>query len=281
VSNLTGNFNGAGSSDTDGTVVGYAWDFGDSTAGTGAAPAHTYAAGGTYTVGLTVTDNQGATGTVTHPVTVSPASATELARDDFARTVASGWGSAPVGGSWTIAGTASALKVLDGTGQVTLPPGSTRTATLGLVSATSTDIRVKFSLDRVPTGGGSYGTVFGRQVGAANYAANAWVKSTGAVALLLKQGTTVLSNTVISGLTYAPGAELQLRLQVTGISPTTIRAKIWPTGQPEPAAWQSTVTDSTAALQAAGSIALQSYVSSTATQTIVTKFDDLLVVPAQ
>ena len=38
--------------------------------GSGVTPAHTYAASGTYTVKLTVTDNSGGTGTVSHDVTV-------------------------------------------------------------------------------------------------------------------------------------------------------------------------------------------------------------------
>ena len=56
-------FNGAGSSDPNGSVTGYAWDldgdgqFDDSTAQN---PQHTYAAAGTFTVRLRVTDNQGA-----------------------------------------------------------------------------------------------------------------------------------------------------------------------------------------------------------------------------
>ena len=59
-------FNANGSSDPDGSIASYAWDFGDSTTGTGVAPSHTYAAGGTYQVELTVTDNRDGTTSVTH-----------------------------------------------------------------------------------------------------------------------------------------------------------------------------------------------------------------------
>jgi len=52
-------FDTTASSDPDGTIVSYAWDFGDGTVGNGATPSHTYAAGDTYTVILTVTDNDG------------------------------------------------------------------------------------------------------------------------------------------------------------------------------------------------------------------------------
>lgn len=50
-------FNGGASSDPDGDILAYAWTFGDGGTGTGAAPTHTYAAGGLYTVVLTVTDD--------------------------------------------------------------------------------------------------------------------------------------------------------------------------------------------------------------------------------
>ena len=53
------NFDGTGSSDPDGTIVAYDWDFGDGGTGTGVTPTHTYAAAGIYTVTLTVTDDGG------------------------------------------------------------------------------------------------------------------------------------------------------------------------------------------------------------------------------
>lgn len=64
-------FDGTGSSDTDGTIASYAWTFGDGNSGTGATPSHTYGAGGTYTVTLTVTDNAGGTDALSTSVTVT------------------------------------------------------------------------------------------------------------------------------------------------------------------------------------------------------------------
>ncbi len=61
-------FNGSSSGDPDGSVVGYDWTFGDGGRATGATPSHAYMVPGTYTVTLTVTDNDGATDSVTHDV---------------------------------------------------------------------------------------------------------------------------------------------------------------------------------------------------------------------
>ena len=60
---LNCDFDGSASSDSDGTIASYSWNFGDgSPAASGATPNHVYAAAGTYTVILTVTDDLGANG---------------------------------------------------------------------------------------------------------------------------------------------------------------------------------------------------------------------------
>jgi len=61
---LTCSFDASASADQDGSIVGYSWTFGDSTSGSGVSPSHTYGTAGTRTVTLTVTDNQGATDSV-------------------------------------------------------------------------------------------------------------------------------------------------------------------------------------------------------------------------
>ena len=58
-------FDGSASMDPDGTIVAYDWTFGDGNTGTGVSPTNTYAAAGTYTVTLTVTDDAGATDSAT------------------------------------------------------------------------------------------------------------------------------------------------------------------------------------------------------------------------
>ncbi|MFZ2501222.1 MAG: PKD domain-containing protein [Nocardioides sp.] len=56
----TCSFDASGSSDGDGSVARYLWDFGDGTTSTEPQPQHAYAAPGSYNVTLTVNDNQAA-----------------------------------------------------------------------------------------------------------------------------------------------------------------------------------------------------------------------------
>lgn len=69
-SELACSFDGGGSSDADGSVVGWAWDFGDGTAGAGSVTGHVFPASGTYPVTLEVTDDAGATSTLVRDVSV-------------------------------------------------------------------------------------------------------------------------------------------------------------------------------------------------------------------
>jgi PKD repeat protein len=74
-------FNAASSTAASGhTLTTYAWDFGDGTTFSGAvaSASHSYAAAGTFSVTLTVTDDSGTKATVKTPITVAAASAGSL-----------------------------------------------------------------------------------------------------------------------------------------------------------------------------------------------------------
>jgi len=55
----------------EGEIVSYEWDFGDDSVASGETVTHTYAANGTYTVTLTVTDDLGATNSTSISITVT------------------------------------------------------------------------------------------------------------------------------------------------------------------------------------------------------------------
>jgi carboxypeptidase T len=68
-SNLTATFSDR-STDSDGSIATYSWDFGDGSTSTQASPTKTYATPAVYTVKLTVTDNGGLSHTKSAPVAV-------------------------------------------------------------------------------------------------------------------------------------------------------------------------------------------------------------------
>ena len=66
-------FSSTGTYDPDGSIASYSWSFGDGNSSSQANPTHTYTSQGSYTATLTVTDNGGATSSVSTAVTIDPA----------------------------------------------------------------------------------------------------------------------------------------------------------------------------------------------------------------
>ena len=146
-------FDATASTDADGSITSYAWTFGDGGAGTGVQPAHPFAAAGTYGVTLQVTDNGGATGSVTRQVTVSAPSAGTVTVGGLTPSAASrtgGWtatvtiravdgalanvSGATVTGSWSTGASSTCTTGTGGTCQVTLNVGKKVTSVTWAVS---------------------------------------------------------------------------------------------------------------------------------------------------
>jgi PKD repeat protein len=278
---LTLSVDAAGSSDADGTLASYAWTFGDGTSGSGLTASHTYATAGTYTVTLTVTDDDGATGTVSREVTAAaPPGPAVLARDSFDRVVSGGLGTADVGGAWTVANGGTRQSVNQGVATLNLAAAGNLTGSyLGGVSQTSADVLASFSLSAAPTGGGTSVYVTGRRVALnQEYRARVRFLANGSVGVTMTRLSGTASETVIGGevvvpgLTYVPGTALQVRVKVAGTGTTQLSATVWAAGTTEPATPTVTRTDSTASLQAAGGLAVSAYLSGTATSPVAVRF---------
>lgn len=68
---LTVTFDASGSSDSDGSIVSYSWDFADDTTDTGSTVSHEFTSAGEYVVTLTIEDDSGATDSANRTISVS------------------------------------------------------------------------------------------------------------------------------------------------------------------------------------------------------------------
>jgi PKD repeat protein len=272
---------GSGSSDPDGSIVSYEWSFGDGGTASGVTAGHTYAAVGTYDVTLTVTDDDGAQGSVTHPVTVTQPGL--FAVDSFERTLTGGLGSADVGGAWTSSGGGTTnYSVSGGDGRQRMATaGSQLNSFLNGVSARDVVATVDVAWDKVPDSSGVYASLVVRRIGTSDYRVRVRAMAT-STTLTLFRGVdnvqTSLGVVTVPGLVYGPGDTLRLQLRAVGSGTTTLQAKVWRVGSAEPATWQLVRSDTTAALQAPGGVGLVSYLSGGATNApVVALWDDLTV----
>jgi hypothetical protein len=204
-----------------------------------------------------------------------------FAADTFSRTVASGWGTAETGGAWTV-GPVAQGSVAGGVGVLRMPAaGAGPGAYLAAASSSNTDLTTTVSVDKAATGSGTYVWLRGRRVaGSGDYRTKLWWQTGNVLRVSLSRGDSENVETAIGGSVVlsggrAAGEQLRVRMQVTGSSPTTLRAKVWRAGQAEPAAWTVSATDSTAGLQTAGYVGVTTYLSGSATNApIVVSLDD-------
>ncbi|GAB3490016.1 hypothetical protein GCM10027521_35030 [Amycolatopsis cihanbeyliensis] len=199
-----------------------------------------------------------------------------LGADSFERTVTAGFGEADAGGPWWTGGPADAYAVNGGAGRISTPAGTGRSVYLNRIRSTDTDLRFAVSTDKPATGNGIYLTGVGRKVAdAGTYRATVTIRPGDDVRLQLRRTdgtgaeTPIATEQQIAGLSYEQGTVLRVRLRVVGTGPTTVRAKVWADGSAEPA-WQTSATDRTGALQAAGNAGVLTYLSGSATNGPVT-----------
>jgi len=106
-------FDGSGSSDSEGHALTYDWSFGDGSTGTGVMPTHTYSAAGTYVVTLQVCDDS----ICSLDIGIGTfAFITAATGTSFAKGIVSGFGSVVVGGTHHIVTANTAITVDDNPG---------------------------------------------------------------------------------------------------------------------------------------------------------------------
>ncbi len=207
-----------------------------------------------------------------------------LATDKFNRTVSGGWGTADLGGAYSVIKGAATPSVTDGVGRMLNSGGSANDTEISptlTVQDSETLLRVR--LDKVPTTGWALTRIMvRRQTSTGNPYYDAEFDFLSRVpAINIWNGT---SSTKVSGTalgTYVAATWVNIRLLVTGTSPTTLKMKAWYDGGSEPGAWQVETTNSDAALQAAGAVVLRSYSASSNTNLPHQyDFDNLDVTPA-
>ncbi len=209
--------------------------------------------------------------------------ATVYVSDSFGRSVSSGWGSAATGGAYTLTGSAANFSV-NGTGNISTGAGVNNLGVLSNVSARDVNFSFGFSTNKAVTGSAQSAYALIRRVNASTqYLGRVSLLPDGSVqlkALRDSGGTRTELGTQVAapGLTRTAGQRIRVRVKVSGVNPTKIQMRAWADGQTEPTTWAYTVSDSTAGLQTAGVVGLQTYVSSAATNApIQFAFDNFVV----
>ncbi len=189
-----------------------------------------------------------------------------LASDDFGRVMSGGWGSADVGGAWSVFNPpSSAISVVNSRADVRLSSG-TAYVDAHLTGATALDVQTSavVSFDAVPTSRSFHAAVSTRWVAdTPDYRAHVELLAGGSADIYIEVGTAQLGYTTLANASapIALDANVGLALSVTaiGADPTTVCGKAWLVADVEPSACTVSSTDGTAALQVPGSSYLITY----------------------
>ncbi|WP_227497373.1 PKD domain-containing protein [Planctomonas psychrotolerans] len=267
---LSCTFYASPSTDTDGYIARYEWEFGDGSTAVGRNVAHRYTAG-SHEVTLTVTDNEGAVASNTRRITAPTSWLTPVAADDFSRELTGTWGAAATGGRWTSGSSASYFATSNGSGRLIVPASRGPEVRLADASTASLAVSTSLTFDELDPGSRLYSSISPRTVpGVGAYGAKVRVTpEEGASVQLVRTDPSGAQSTLGAAIPLGPtryevGTELQLRVDAVGAHPTVLRAKLWPSGSVEPS-WQTTVTDATPGLQVSGFPTVNAYLSAGAT----------------
>jgi hypothetical protein len=188
------------------------------------------------------------------------------AKDEFARTLAEGWGSADVGGVYEYHGATgttspSYFHTSGGVGRIV-----TTSTRHGVLTDVGTNIRTRFRVAADRVSEGADGRVLHRLrhngIGTA-YELRVEFRTTLVVRLALTKrvagtATDVVGNFVVPGLTHAANVFYWVEAEVEDINATdtVIRAKVWQAGSAEPGSWHYTWTHAEPALRGLGGIGM-------------------------
>jgi hypothetical protein len=214
--------------------------------------------------------------------TVTATAIASVLTDAFGRTASSSWGTADSGQAWsTSGGTSTDYAVGSGYGSHTLSTVNAVRRSFITFPYADFDYYGSITTSAAATGASITGGLTSRTIDQDNlYTARLEFTTGNAIVLSIRKrvtGTETELGTYTTAITHSPGTFVRLRFQVSG---STLRARVWPVGQTEPAGWQVEVTDTSltaASLLGARSISLT---GNTNTSPQV-RYDDLAVINPQ
>ncbi|MDD9152019.1 right-handed parallel beta-helix repeat-containing protein [Plantibacter flavus] len=192
-----------------------------------------------------------------------------VASDTFARTVATGFGSADLGGDYSSAVT-TGMAVANGGSITFTTPGTARQALLAGVQIADVQATATITVPTLPTAGsGVYFGLQARSDGKRYYQSTLRVTPTGSVYLGTARidgsttNQTKLSKEALVASGLQPGQSLQMDLRTRSSTTVTVASRAWVVGAAKPS-WQRIATDASAERLQSGGIGVWGYLSSAA-----------------